>query len=209
MIGSRRFASFLLYCSDMAENPKASNEFIDLCTSMGLTLAVWQRLEDQHFLLFVKLLGAPKREICSVIYHGIPGFEGRRVMVDRVVSFSELTSEQKGEWKNIHSALASAAEDRNKIAHYSVEYDLVQKEMQADGSRPVELGSPHLRPSFHNVLKDRTAEKPGHKLTPAEMRGYVNAFNGLAGRLSALRKSISLPPPRQGLASGLLPFLDE
>jgi hypothetical protein len=141
------------------------SEFNDLCFHMGLTLAVWQRLEKQHFLLFVKLLGAPKLDICSVIYHGIPSFEGRRVMVDRVTLFSELTEQQRSEWSNIHSALEKAATDRNKI---------------------------------------------GHRLTPIEMRQYVVRFNGLAERLSALRNSISLPKPHQGLSwvSGLQPFLD-
>jgi hypothetical protein len=189
------------------------SEFNDLCFHIGLTLAVWQRLEKQHFLLFVKLLGAPKLDICSVIYHGIPSFEGRRVIVDRVTLFSELTEQQRSEWSNIHSALEKAATDRNKIAHYSVEYELIETENADDGGVSYDIGKPHLRPASENTadsLRGRHPDKLGHRLTPIEMRQYVVRFNGLAERLSALRNSISLPKPHQGLSwvSGLQPFLD-
>jgi hypothetical protein len=38
---------------------------------MALTLAIWQRLEDKHFRLFVKMLGAPQIEICPIVYYSI------------------------------------------------------------------------------------------------------------------------------------------
>jgi hypothetical protein len=125
-----------------------------------------------------------------------------------------LTDAQRTEWDSINSALGLASADRNKIAHYSIEFDFLEKETKEDGSISLELWQPHLRPSIHNTvdsLKGRTPEKPGHKLTPVEMRSYVNKFNGLGGRLSAFRKSISLPAPQQGagLLSGLLPFLEK
>jgi hypothetical protein len=194
----------------MADDSNAPlDEFQELCRHMGMTLAIWQRLEDEHFLLFVKLLGSPKREICSAIYHGIPSFEGRRMMVDRVASFSSLTADQRTEWERIHKALEVASTDRNKIAHYSVDYEILERTTNEDGSMTFDLGSPHLRPSQHNILKVGSPDKPGYKLTPVEMKNYMDQFIQLAETLKTLSNLISVHPPQQGLGlgSGLLPYL--
>jgi hypothetical protein len=35
---------------------------------IGACLMKWQSVEDAHYILFLKMLGAPQEEICSVIY---------------------------------------------------------------------------------------------------------------------------------------------
>jgi hypothetical protein len=44
----------------------------DLCAFMGMGLVSWQKAEDAHYLLFVKLVAAPKQEVCSVLYFSPP-----------------------------------------------------------------------------------------------------------------------------------------
>lgn len=189
------------------ETERQGREFRELCFHMGLTLAIWQRLEDEHFRLFVKILGAPQQEICSIVYHSTESFESRRVMVDRVarVFFKTLAKPKarrraNGEWNEIHQLLKDASEDRNKIAHYSVEYTPIRK-IDRDGGTTLELGSPRLQPSPHNVvskLLGRTPDKPEHTLSPKELMAFSKRFNALSERIVKLNRDLPLPQPRLG-----------
>ena len=55
--------------SGLARALAPDSEFQNLCFHMGLTLAVWQRVEDAHFRLFHKLIGAPNSDLSSIVYH--------------------------------------------------------------------------------------------------------------------------------------------
>jgi hypothetical protein len=187
--------------------------FQQLCFTMGLTLAVWQRLEETHFRVFLRTSGLP-RDICSMIYHGIPSFEGRRVMVDRVMQCDSvaLAEELKSEWSAINAKLETASTNRNKIAHYVIDYEFLSSTDEPDGGVSVRFGNPHLRPSPVNqveVLRGRTPDKKGHKLTPDELRQYIVEFNALIDRLQKLAFALPYPPTYPiAYGEGLRPFLE-
>jgi hypothetical protein len=44
-------------------------EFQALCYHIGLALVTWQDVEEAHFKLFFKVIGAPNAEIASLAYH--------------------------------------------------------------------------------------------------------------------------------------------
>jgi len=73
----------------------------DLCAFMGMGLVSWQNVEDAHYLLFAKLIGAPKQEICSVLYFSPPSFESRRVLVDRLAQVGISDDEILRTWSKL------------------------------------------------------------------------------------------------------------
>ena len=81
------------------------NEFPDptqvreLFMAMAAALVQWEHVEDELFLLLQKLLNYPNETICSVIFHGPPSFEGRRVLVNRIVDASMMPKDARTKWK--------------------------------------------------------------------------------------------------------------
>lgn len=146
---------------------------------MGMALTRFQGIEDAHYLLFLKMLGAPKEEICSVLYFSPPTFESRRVMVDRVAQYALETKEQKAEWSKLNKSLGDAASDRGRIAHYSLDFEI--RFRGPDLSADLEIGQPRLRPSRHNKLKEGAS--PKNQLILREVMDHSVAFRKLVDRL--------------------------
>lgn len=153
---------------------------------MGLALAAWQSVEHIHFLLFKRFLGSKQAKIPSIVYHGIESFDSRRVMVDRMAMACLQTKEGRAEWGEISKALKDANLDRNKIAHYSVDFDLVTAET-TDGVTELVIGSPKLRPSNLNVVSEllgRLRDSEEHNLGDEALKQYVVRFKALEIRLT-------------------------
>jgi hypothetical protein len=85
---------------------------------MGLALTVWQNVEEQHYHLFLKLLGSQEGDISSVVYFSVESFEARRRMVGRMVHYYSTSKELRIVWNKIEKQLKDHNESRNKIAHY-------------------------------------------------------------------------------------------
>jgi hypothetical protein len=179
----------------------------NLFSWIGIAMTQWQEVEDAHYLLFLKLLGAPKPEICSVIYFSPPTFESRRVMVDRVAYYAITDAEHKKEWRELNKRMGDCAHDRGKIAHYRLDFEISIENIDPV---KVKLGEPRLAPSSHNMiaaLKGHTAEE--RLVTSTEIRGYIADFMGLKKDVEDFTKRVPFPPQQQGLGllSNLLPFL--
>jgi hypothetical protein len=168
---------------------------------MGMALTTWQGVEDAHYLFFLKILGAPKEEICSVLYFSPPTFESRRVMADRVAEHALGKTEDKKEWPKISKRLETGASHRGRVAHYALDFEFIWDSTVATLAQ-LTVGQPHLRPSRYNKLK---AAKD--QLTTKQISGYVLEFNKLRADVTNFTKRILLPEPRQGvgLLSGLGP----
>jgi hypothetical protein len=130
-----------------SEKPKQEgNDLFDLFGWMGAALTEWQRVEDAHYLFFLKILGAPKPEVCSVIYFSPPTFESRRVMVDRVAHYTLTEVEHKKEWKKLNKRLETCASQRGKLAHYGLGFEIVKT---GPHFHDFEIGAPlTLPPTF-------------------------------------------------------------
>jgi hypothetical protein len=89
----------------------------DLCAFMGMGLVSWQKVEDAHYLLFVKLIAAPKQEVCSVLYFSPPSFESRRVMVDRLAQVAISDAKVLKTWSKLNKDLGLQASNRGVLAH--------------------------------------------------------------------------------------------
>jgi hypothetical protein len=180
----------------------------ELLTLMGLTLVTWQRIEDAHYLFFLKMLGAPKEEICSVLYFSPPSFESRRVMVDRVAHYFLEDKVHRKEWKEINKELETCAAQRGRVSHYGLGFEIIWKP-----STEFEIGAPRLEPSIHDkvqVLRGRTTQKPEHRVTKEEMMAYMKHFEEIEERLINITKAVSLPVPQLGanFLQVLQPFLE-
>src|ERR1700737_672274 len=81
---------------------------------IGLALTSWTIVEEQHFLLFRKMLSSISKEICSVLYFSPPSFESRRVLVDRVAQLY-LPERHLKEWDAINTDLADGASQRGRL----------------------------------------------------------------------------------------------
>jgi hypothetical protein len=197
----------------MSEPPKESSkidrkshaETRHLCAWMGLTLITWQAVEDAHYLLFFKLLGTPRPEICSVVYFSPPTFESRRVMTDRIAQITILEGDQKKEWKELNKKLEAAAAQRGKIAHYALDFEI---KITGPGPDDFERGEPRLsRSKYNRITKSKADEE--HHVTVAELRTYTDNFDALAKALDNFTEQVKVFLPQQGLnlLLGLSPFL--
>jgi hypothetical protein len=188
----------------MTEKPK-HNELQYLFTYMGICLVNWQKVEDEHYLLFRKWIGFPKDEISAVLYYSPPTFESRRVLVDRIaqcVLDGEEDMHHLKSWKKLNKQLESAAKKRGRIAHYSLDFEITYP---ASGPLKVEVGAPRLAPTAYNKLKTmqgKGADNPSHRLSIKELAGYITSFDALEKDLSAFRSEA--PQPKRHYGAGLL-----
>ena len=174
---------------------------------MGMAMAQWQRVEVAHFLLFRKLLAAPRRDIASIVYHSTESFDARRVMVDRMAQLSLTIKRDREEWPRLHKAMKDASLNRNKIAHYSIEYSAVPITL-ADGTPALSFPKPSLQSHPDNVvnrLLGRSSNKDGHKLSVPELQGYIDEFYNLGTWITnfALRLKVAPPQPTEALAQSV------
>src|SRR5438309_6132274 len=117
----------IVMSKEPSENPKREGgDLFDLYGWMGAALTEWQRVEDAHYLFFLKILGAPKEEVCSVLYFSPPSFESRRVMVDRVAQHALENSDHKKDWPKISKRLDAGASHRGRIAHYALDFEIIR-----------------------------------------------------------------------------------
>jgi hypothetical protein len=187
--------------------PESRSDLSFLMGFVGAALTQWQQVEDAHYLFFLKILGAPKPEVCSVIYFSPPTFESRRVMVDRVAQLTITGEDDKKIWKKLNQRLDKAASHRGKLADYGLGFEIIKTGPNATDFK---LGYPRLEPSRHNKIAELKGEKPETRhLTSKEVRGYIIEFIELGDDLENFTKKIANPRPQQGLGllSGLLPFL--
>jgi hypothetical protein len=173
-----------------------SEEVNDLCMRMGIALAVWQNVEEQHYHVFLSFLDVPDDEVSSVAYFSVESFDARRKMVGRMATYALKTAEQHKQWGELDKLLKDHNDNRNKIAHYGIQHDLF-KEPDSE----FRIGPPSLRPSRSNqvsILLGRTSDKLGHNLSATVVDGFIRDFGKLARRLGRFKNSL---PPRRGVAS--------
>jgi hypothetical protein len=138
----------------------------DLCMRMGIALTVWQNVEEQHYHVFLAFLDIPDDDTSSVVYFSVESFEARRKMVSRMAQGILTTAEQKKEWGEIDKQLKDHNEDRNKIAHYGIHFDIYERDVP-NGETEIKVAPPSLQPSRSNRVSEllgRTSDKPEHNL---------------------------------------------
>ncbi|WP_315765486.1 MULTISPECIES: hypothetical protein [unclassified Bradyrhizobium] len=171
---------------------ETQNELDVLCHRIGLALVTWQDVEDAHFRMFFKLLGAPDYSVASLVYHHTESFEGRHTMVGRLIEHSlkgkprlrKLWSNEKG---GLQKDVKEANRNRNKLAHYSHDFTVSCVEEMNDGSVTITFSDPRLQPSPYNMvsrLLGRTPDKEEHSLNAISVLGYTHNFAALARRLN-------------------------
>jgi hypothetical protein len=174
---------------------------------VGAALTEWQQVEDAHYLIFLKILGAPKPQVCSVIYFTPPTFESRRVMVDRVAQVTITDEDEKKLRTKLNQRLDKAASHRGTLAHYGLGFEIIKTGPNATDFK---LGEPRLEPSRHNKIAELKGEKLENRhLTSKEVQRCIIEFFTLKDDLENFTKRIENPRPQQGLGllSNLLPFL--
>jgi hypothetical protein len=188
------------------QNTKAP-DLRDLCAFLGMALVTWQKVEDTHYLLFVKLIGAPKKEVCSILYFSPPSFESRRVLVDRLAQTIITDPKILKTWRKLNKDLDTEGSNRGKLAHYGLDYEVVFN--TPEPSTDFKLGFPKLAPSRHNQIASLVGKKKTKEpLTTKEVRNLITNFIEIEGRLNEFIQSFHLPEPQQGanLLQGLAPY---
>lgn len=159
----------------------------DLCMRMGIALTVWQNVEDQHYHLFLNLVGVTEGKIPSVVYFSNESFDARRVMVHRMVDCFKTTKEMRIEWNELSKQLKDSAENRNKIAHYGIGYSMYEHPSEKDPQKmELSISPPSLVPSAYNhvsKLLGRTVDMLEHNLSAKEVDGYIRDFGALGNRV--------------------------
>jgi hypothetical protein len=195
-------------------------EFQNFCYHVGLALITWQDVEEAHFKLFFKLVGAPNEKIASLAYHSIESFENRHKMVDRMLVLFCKQNKHTGTamkfWSNaeggLNKELKEANKNRNKLAHYRWENDIIGQKELFDGSVVIEFGEPKLQPSSYNLVSrmlGHTPDRLEHNLNVGSIGKYIKTFRDLAEKLdrfhialpawpleASIMRTIGLPPKR-------------
>lgn len=193
-------------------------EVRELFTAMGAVLVQWEHIEDELFLLLQKLLNYPNETICSVLFHGPPSFEGRRVLIDRVVEASLMPDDELAKWKKLSKQIARVSNLRGQLAHFGLGF-----EVEFIGPREqskYRLINPHLRPSLKNRLKSLKGagyENKENRLSTLQVAKFSDEIGKVRSEIEAYRKSLivarlprakrprSETPPRS--MSKLIPIL--
>jgi hypothetical protein len=127
-----------------------TDELVSLYTCIGLALTGWQKVEEAHYLLFVKLLEPSKAEICSAIYFQFTSFSSRCNMIDKIVQLAIEDEDLKQQWSELSKRSKTEAAERNKIAHYDLHFDISDRL----GPDDFDKAFPRLQPSKHKGKKD-------------------------------------------------------
>jgi hypothetical protein len=175
----------------------------ELCFALGQAIVAWQDVEDAHFRLFFRMLGATNTDIAAIVYYNTESFDGRRRMVDNMVKVVLTKKEYKAlrsAWANDRGGLQKeirvANDNRNKLAHYSLETDTTATMDRETEIVEVRISSPRLRPSVYNIvshLLGRTPDQPAHNLGVNEVRSFAAEFRSLAKRMSAFHDQLPVP----------------
>jgi len=179
-------------------------DFQDFCYHIGLALVTWQDVEEAHFKLFFKLIGAPNAEIASLAYHAIESFTARHVMVGRMVdSFFKSTTQDEAvrkKWQNadgLQKRLKDANLNRNKLAHYSWKTDFVSETHLKTGGIFLRFSGPRLQASAYNSVSRAlgyTPDKPEHNLDIPALQTYTGEFLRLAVKLDDFQRDLKAWP---------------
>src|SRR5262249_14057425 len=140
------------------DRKKRFAQFTTFCRALGLALIAWQDVEREHFKLFLRMLGAPQWEVASAVYYSIESFESRHKMVCRMAYYfmkGEEYKSQRATWLNneggLRKDITEANKNRNKLAHYDLDFNVVSRIELPDGSVQVNLGPPSLQPVTNNL----------------------------------------------------------
>jgi hypothetical protein len=194
------------------------DDFRALCHAIGAAFFMWQDVEKAHFNLFLRMLGSPQWEVCAAAYYSIESFAARHTMVGRMAHYfmqEDRFKKHREQWSGLGGGLAKELKDandnRNKLAHYNLNWDVIKvTENPEDGSVVVEFGPPSLQPLDKDLVSKligRTPDKPEHNLTRVQVVEYSQQFVDLGKRLEDFQESLNLPPPQRGLAELLAPQL--
>jgi hypothetical protein len=194
-----------------------------LFKAIGFALWTWQGVEKAHFKLYLRMLGAPQWEVCAAAYYSIESFAARHTMVWRMAHYFlqgdqykshlkqwEGVARGKGKAKGLYREIKYANDNRNKLAHYTLGYDVVAVRTNPDETVDVDLGPPTWRPVATDLaapLTGRTPDRPEHNLTWRQVFIYAKEFSELGTRLDAFQESLNLPAPQLGLGQLLSPPL--
>jgi hypothetical protein len=167
-------------------------DFKELCAQLGLALVNWQEVEAIHYRLFIAILDVPEYPISSIVYFSIESFESRRKMVAKMASYflsgkwmEKDKSALRAEWQQLDKMLKDANYNRNKLAHYSAEFEIKNLTYNPDGSVILEMTEERLQPHPFNYvsrLQGRTSDNEEHSLGSKEIQRYSESFVELAKR---------------------------
>jgi hypothetical protein len=183
----------------MSSPESVDGDFREICYLMGLALVTWQGIEDAHFKIFLKMLKVPMDDVSSVPYFAIESFASRHAMLDKMAQYflaPRCFKKQRKEWQDLYTAAKNANDNRNKFAHYALDYDFIRHYERPDGSVVVEFTPHRLRPARQNAvsrLLGRTPDKDDHNLGPDQIKQYIVEFRQLAGQLELFHVSLSKP----------------
>jgi hypothetical protein len=183
----------------MVSSSPSRNDFADLCYHIGLALVTWQRVEDVHFKIFLKMLDVPLSNVSSVAYYNLEGFEARNTMLDRMAHYflePRRFKQQRIVWQNLHKRLKDANLNRNKLAHYTANYDLINQRDLPDGSIAFDVTPHTLRPAewnFVSRLLGRTPDKEEHNVGVDQIKRYVVDFRQLEQQMELFHVSLGQP----------------
>jgi len=121
------------------------NDFNDLCYYIGLALVTWQRVEEVHFKIFCAFLGVPQSQIASAAYYSTESFAARNTMLNNMAQYffrplPELLpgntlkkfKDLYSQWLKLHKLLKDTNDNRNKLAHYTADFDLLNMRMEGE-----------------------------------------------------------------------------
>ena len=184
--------------------------FRELCYHIGLALTTWQRVEGSHFKLFLKLLNVPLSEVSSVAYYSTESFDARNTMLDRMAHYFLVPSifkKLRPEWQEIHKLCKDGNLNRNKLAHYTADYDLINHQELPDGSIVFDVTPHTLRPvesNFVSRLQGKTPDRPEHNLGVPEIKRYIIDFRQLESRLEFFQYNLAHPEAPLSASGGKL-----
>lgn len=174
--------------SDSGFSREDAEAQFQLCEVVGVCLGQFSSVEESLAALYGIAAEMPSMEAAFKTHVAIREFSYRLAATDELVRFwidrlddAEAKSSLTLKWKSLHKAIRETSEDRNRIAHFSLNH-----ETDADGKKTWYV-CPYFQIYAHitEINKSNKAEIPKgtRKFDYATMRAKLKRFANTAKRI--------------------------
>ncbi len=159
-----------------------------LTQSLGESLAIWARVEDELSLIFINAIGAQQDTAARAVFYAVRSFEARLSVTQAAVGaiWPPLPGLIAAEWNALSNLLTRKAKARNALAHGGILELSIN-----DGPT-----NAYIDP-FLNVTGGRMVAKAENLLSVKQVQEKGDGFSKLALRVSAFEMMLALHLKRQ------------
>jgi hypothetical protein len=144
--------------------------------TFGRAILRWQFVESGLYMIYNDVIRGKSYEQVSASFHVVTSFSTRVDMTDAAMQYA-LSPEERREWNELRNKIKKGAQQRNVLAHYGLEYEMLDGEVK---SVRLVRNMFNLRKSVIRNYDTKNVDEMG------------NSFLALARELGAFRAKLAM-----------------